>query len=469
MDGPPGWAAIVRRLLSPGTGLELPRADGGALRLVADEELPVEAYRLAVDADGITITAGDDAGVNWAVQTLRQLLPPAVLRPAPSGAPLVRRGRRGRGRPRLRLARRPPRRRPALHAAGRPLPDGRPARPAQAQRAAPAPHRGPGLALRVEALPAAAGGRPAGGARPAGPPTPRATAPRTAATTPRTSCAPWSPTPASAASPSSPSWSSPATSAACSPPTPSWATTPRPATRRRPRSASSTRCSTSTTPTMKRGLRPVRGAARRLPQPLRARRRRRVPRAPSGWPATPPAGSPPRAGCSGPDQLQRWFTAELGAWLAERGRILVGWDEIADDGPVADSVVMAWRDSSYGRAATAAGPADGDGADDPRSTSTSTPATPTTSSTRSAASPPSRTSTASTRWTASRRSPTRWCSAPSASCGPSTCRPPGASTTCSTRGPARTPRSPGPPRRAAPGTSSSPGWPRTWSGWTPSA
>jgi len=67
------------------------------------------------------------------------------------------------------------------------------------------------------------------------------------------------------------------------------------------------------------------------------------------------AGLAASRGLSGPDQLQRWFTTELGAWLAERGRILVGWDEIADDGPVADSVVMAWRDSSYGRAATAAG------------------------------------------------------------------------------------------------------------------
>ena len=33
----------------------------------------------------------------------------------------------------------------------------------------------------------------------------------------------------------------------------------------------------------------------------------------------------------------------------------MGWDEIADEGPVPSSVVMAWRDASYGRDAVAAG------------------------------------------------------------------------------------------------------------------
>jgi len=89
IDGPPAWAAAVRRLLSPGTGLDLPLVAGGALRLVADPALASEAYRLSVTADGITVTAADEAGVNWATQTLRQLLPPSVLRPAPSGDPLT--------------------------------------------------------------------------------------------------------------------------------------------------------------------------------------------------------------------------------------------------------------------------------------------------------------------------------------------------------------------------------------------
>lgn len=85
---PPAWAAIARRLLGPGTGLELLPADDGSLAVV-EAELPPESYRLEVRADKITISAADDRAVNWAIQTLRQLLPASVLRPAPSGAELV--------------------------------------------------------------------------------------------------------------------------------------------------------------------------------------------------------------------------------------------------------------------------------------------------------------------------------------------------------------------------------------------
>lgn len=81
--GPPKWAAIVRRLLSPGTGLDLLPADDGGLKLIKDAQLPAEAYRLTVSSDAITITASDDRGVNWATQTLRQLLPAHSFRPAP--------------------------------------------------------------------------------------------------------------------------------------------------------------------------------------------------------------------------------------------------------------------------------------------------------------------------------------------------------------------------------------------------
>ena len=88
VDASPRWAAVARRLLGPGTGLDLPVAPGGALRLVEDAGLAEEAYRLEVTAAGITIAASTERGLNWAVQTLRQLLPPAVLRPAPSGAEL---------------------------------------------------------------------------------------------------------------------------------------------------------------------------------------------------------------------------------------------------------------------------------------------------------------------------------------------------------------------------------------------
>ena len=84
----PGWAAVVRRLLSPGTGLELPAAAHGALRLVRDDSLADEAYVVEVDNDQITLTAASPRGLNWATQTLRQLLPPSALRPAPTGEAL---------------------------------------------------------------------------------------------------------------------------------------------------------------------------------------------------------------------------------------------------------------------------------------------------------------------------------------------------------------------------------------------
>ena len=85
----PTWAAAARRLLTPGTGLDLPRAEDGALRLVEDPALAEEAYRLDVTLTGITARASTARGLNWALQTLRQLLPPSVLLPAPSGDDLT--------------------------------------------------------------------------------------------------------------------------------------------------------------------------------------------------------------------------------------------------------------------------------------------------------------------------------------------------------------------------------------------
>ncbi|MGI3786210.1 MAG: family 20 glycosylhydrolase, partial [Janthinobacterium lividum] len=41
--------------------------------------------------------------------------------------------------------------------------------------------------------------------------------------------------------------------------------------------------------------------------------------------------------------------------LAARGRQLVGWDEICDEGPLAGAVAMAWRGAEHGVAAAAAG------------------------------------------------------------------------------------------------------------------
>ncbi|HET9648940.1 MAG TPA: beta-N-acetylhexosaminidase [Microlunatus sp.] len=88
VDGPPELAAVVRRLLSPGTGLELPIGPGGRIRIDVDRTLPPEGYRLNVTPASLTIEAADATGVGWAVQTLRQLLPPATLLPGSRVRPL---------------------------------------------------------------------------------------------------------------------------------------------------------------------------------------------------------------------------------------------------------------------------------------------------------------------------------------------------------------------------------------------
>lgn len=82
--GPRDWAATVRRVLSPGTGLDLPPAETGALQLTRDNSLAAEGYRITVAGQGIEMAAADDRGINWAAQTLRQLLPVANVGPAPA-------------------------------------------------------------------------------------------------------------------------------------------------------------------------------------------------------------------------------------------------------------------------------------------------------------------------------------------------------------------------------------------------
>ncbi len=89
ISGDPLAAAVIRRLLSPGTGWSLPDSPSGRIAIVDAPDLPPEAYRLETTADRIMIMAGDLAGVNWAGQTLRQMLPDSVLRRAPDGRPLT--------------------------------------------------------------------------------------------------------------------------------------------------------------------------------------------------------------------------------------------------------------------------------------------------------------------------------------------------------------------------------------------
>lgn len=76
------------------------------------------------------------------------------------------------------------------------------------------------------------------------------------------------------------------------------------------------------------------------------------------WEASPAAQAQCRAlGLDGVGGLQRWFTTRIGEFLASRGRRLVGWDEIIDEGvPDGDPVVVAWRSwTDAARRATEAG------------------------------------------------------------------------------------------------------------------
>jgi hexosaminidase len=46
-------------------------------------------------------------------------------------------------------------------------------------------------------------------------------------------------------------------------------------------------------------------------------------------------------------QLQGWFMAQVARRLAARGRRMVGWDEVIDAGGPPDAVIMAWRKDGY--------------------------------------------------------------------------------------------------------------------------
>ncbi|MDR7279198.1 beta-N-acetylhexosaminidase [Catenuloplanes atrovinosus] len=83
----PEVAALLRELLTPVTGLPLPDTgtpgpDTIALRVTPDAtDLGTEGYRLEVSRSGVTAAAPGAAGLRWAVQTLRQLLPVEAYAP----------------------------------------------------------------------------------------------------------------------------------------------------------------------------------------------------------------------------------------------------------------------------------------------------------------------------------------------------------------------------------------------------
>ncbi|MEV7414287.1 beta-N-acetylhexosaminidase [Streptomyces sp. NPDC089919] len=88
--GAEGTARWLRRELGAATGLPLdPPAPGapGDVRLRIDpdagDRLGPEGYRLTVGPDGVDLAGGGPAGLFWGVQTLRQLLGPDAWRRAP--------------------------------------------------------------------------------------------------------------------------------------------------------------------------------------------------------------------------------------------------------------------------------------------------------------------------------------------------------------------------------------------------
>jgi hexosaminidase len=83
VSGESDWAPYVRRLLTPGTGFELPTSPDGRLRLHRDPDLAPEAYRLRIDDQALTVEASTETGVVWATQTLRQLFGVDAFRAAP--------------------------------------------------------------------------------------------------------------------------------------------------------------------------------------------------------------------------------------------------------------------------------------------------------------------------------------------------------------------------------------------------
>ena len=74
------------------------------------------------------------------------------------------------------------------------------------------------------------------------------------------------------------------------------------------------------------------------------------------WRASPAAQRRTRElGLADEDELQSWFIRQFDGFLAERGRRLVGWDEILEGGLAPGATVMSWRGEAGGIAAARAG------------------------------------------------------------------------------------------------------------------
>jgi hexosaminidase len=53
--------------------------------------------------------------------------------------------------------------------------------------------------------------------------------------------------------------------------------------------------------------------------------------------------------------LQSWFIRRIAAYLASKGRRIIGWDEILEGSPIADATVTVWRDAKAGAEAARRG------------------------------------------------------------------------------------------------------------------
>lgn len=85
-----GLAAVLRRATGYPLPVQVRRAGNGnpnTISFLTERALPDEAYRLSVQPDRVVVRAAGPAGAFYACQTLRQLLPDAIERPAPGAGP----------------------------------------------------------------------------------------------------------------------------------------------------------------------------------------------------------------------------------------------------------------------------------------------------------------------------------------------------------------------------------------------
>jgi hexosaminidase len=74
------------------------------------------------------------------------------------------------------------------------------------------------------------------------------------------------------------------------------------------------------------------------------------------WKASPAAQARMKAlGLKNEEELQSWFIKQIDAWLTERGRRLIGWNEILQGGLAPGAAVMSWQGEEGGIAAARAG------------------------------------------------------------------------------------------------------------------